>query len=269
MGAQTPDSGSSTARAELFVLSGPDVGRSFEIVHGSTLGRAPDRGVVLRDRSISRHHAHFECVAGSWSIVDDGSTNGFVVDGARRQRAELTDLREFVIGELLVRMRTQVEDAPRATGATGSNAAPPSPSAPAGAGTPSPKVPAPPPAEAIEIEDEILLDSAPEATRPALAANPPRYESAPTIASASPPRAATRPPAMSSGEPDLAARGRRVLQYHKQDARAGLLVTDLGQRPLWLRAIVYALVLAFAGALAWGAYRGVLSLRENGAASSE
>src|SRR4249920_502955 len=88
-------------RAELFVLSGPDVGRSFEISPGATLGRAPDRAVILRDKSISRHHAHFEFSGAAWSIVDDGSTNGFVVDGTRRERAELTDLREFMIGEVL------------------------------------------------------------------------------------------------------------------------------------------------------------------------
>src|SRR5687767_9239087 len=182
------------AKAELFVLSGPDVGRSFEVLHGSTVGRAPDRAVVLRDRSISRHHAHFELAGGVWSIVDDGSTNGFIVDGSRRERAELTDLREFVIGEVLVRLRTQ---APAAAAAPPpARAAPPviaHAAAPAVAQASPPAVPLPRQetggaAGEIEIEDEILLEDAP-ASSPPLARRPP----------------APSPPAAAPGVPRTAA----------------------------------------------------------------
>lgn len=243
------DSGDSKAKAELFVLSGADVGRSFELTHGSTVGRAPDRTVALRDRSISRHHAHFEFSDGSWSIVDDGSTNGFVVDGVRSERARLSDLGEFLIGEVLVRVRTELAAAP---------------SAPAAAPLVRPSPPPPVAAVEIEIEDEILLDSEPEATRTTIARMPPPAAPVAPVLSAPSPAAAAR----AAADPGFAARGRRVLQYHKQEARSGLLVTDLAQRPLWVRALVFAAVLALTGALAWGVYRGVLSMREDVAGKS-
>ena len=291
MGA-SEDAGAGGTRAELFVLSGPDVGRSFNIGHGATVGRAPDRDVVLRDRSISRHHAHFECSAGVWSIVDDGSTNGFVVDGARHERATLQDLREFVIGEILVRLRTEFSGAPAAS---------PRPAAPAGlppvssAGPSSPPAPtptqsgfpAPTASRAQDLGDEIEIDSDPESTVPSLR-SPPRATSAPSFgergrtgpsgaepggagsaggAGPSVVRPISAPAAKlaSSGAGaagNLGARGQSVLQYHKQPARTGLLVTDLDQRPLWVRILSLALVVVLAAALAYGAYRGVLSLRE-------
>ena len=251
MAAANLEAGKSKAKAELFVLSGPDVGRSYEVVHGSTVGRAPDRGVVLRDKSISRHHAHFECAEGSWSIVDDGSTNGFMVDGSRREKAQLTELREFVIGEVLVRLRIQAASAAAAPAVV--DAAAPAPVAPAIARAAALLAQS---SDEIEIEDEILLDSAPESARTVVSRAPsrPSPPSAPTLAAAVAARAAT--------DPGLEARGRGVLQFHKEDARSGLLVTDLAQRPWWVRGLVFVIVLALTGALGWGVYRGVLSMRE-------
>lgn len=241
-------------RAELFVLSGPDVGRSFEIFPGAALGRAPDRAVILRDKSISRHHAHFEFADGTWSIVDDGSTNGFVVDGTRRERAELTDLREFMIGELLVRLRTQISEA-------ASSPAPP-------AARVEPAVSAS--ADEIEIEDEILLDSAPPPTvvsfpKSSLASFP-KPSAAPSPVTRAPSSPSTPRASTDAG---FTAKGQRALQYHKQDARSGLFVTDLAQRPWWVRAALTVLALAIAAALAWAVYRGVLALREGASRSGE
>ncbi len=251
MAAANPEAGKSRAKAELFVLSGPDVGRSYEVVHGSTVGRAPDREVVLRDKSISRHHAHFEFDGGSWMIVDDGSTNGFMVDGSRREKAQLTDLREFVIGEVLVRLRTAVASVSAAPAVIAA-------AAPAPVATPIARGAAlvAPASDEIEIEDEILLDSAPEATRAVVPRAPsrPSPSPAPTVVSA--------PAARTAADPGLESRGRRVLQFHKEDARNGLLVTDLAQRPWWVRALVFMIVLALTAALGWGVYRGVLSMRE-------
>ncbi|HUR27824.1 MAG TPA: FHA domain-containing protein [Planctomycetota bacterium] len=236
----------SSPRGELFVLSGPDVGRSFEIRDGATLGRAPDRAVVMRDKSISRHHAHFEHAGGVWAIVDDGSTNGFLVDGVRSQRAELANLREFLVGEVLVRLRTQVAE-----------------TAPAPA-----VVSAPPPRheEEIVIEDEILLDQAPEPTVATIVSRP---VAPPPSPRAAPARSSSPAPNVprSTGEAGFTAKNQRALQYHKQEARSGLLVTDLAQQPLWKRGLVIAVTLGLAALLAYGMYRGVLALRDHGAAS--
>jgi len=233
------------------VLSGPDVGRSFEVFPGATLGRAPDRTVAMRDKSISRHHAHFEHADGVWAIVDDGSTNGFVVDGVREQRAFLTDLREFMIGEVLVRLRTQMSEAPAAPVARVA------PAAPVVAAAPRAPIAASEELDDIEIEEDITV---PSATVMSLPTRP----AAPAPIARPPPSAAGARPVT---DPGFQAKGQRALQYHKQEARSGLFVTDLEQRPLWVRALVFALVLAIAAALAWGVYRGVLSLRE-GASST-
>lgn len=255
MSEDTTNAAASGPRAELFVLSGPDVGRSFAVSHGSTLGRSPDRSIALRDKSISRHHAHFEFDQGRWAIVDDGSTNGFQVDGIRQQRALLTDLRDFVIGEVLVRLRTQAPE-------------------PAQSSTPTARVQAPPtgaPPAAIEdeirLEEEIVLEDAPPA-KPAhtfgqglaalSAAAAPATPERPALARA----AAAGIPTRTAEPSALGARGQRALQFHKQEARQGFLVSDLSQQPGWVRALVLLLALAIAAALAFGAYRLVLGLRQ-------
>jgi hypothetical protein len=269
-----PQDAAAADRAELFVLSGPDVGRSHAIVHGSTLGRSPDRDVVLRDKSISRHHAHFECAGGVWSIVDDGSTNGFQVDGVRSERAVLGDLREFLVGEVLVRLRTQftAPAAPTASTAQAASTASPSPTASGESAAPSAYTaprPAPaaaaqaPAASASDLGDEIEIDSDPEATSPTLVRRAPPAPPAPAPAPPAPAAPAPGAGARTAATPGPTPRGQRVLQYHKQEARHGLLVTDLDQRPAWLRALLVAVALAIAGGLAWAAYRGVLSVRED------
>ncbi len=245
MAAENSGAGTAGARAELFVLSGPDVGRSFDIGHGASVGRAPDRAVILRDKSISRHHAHFECEGGRWSIVDDGSTNGFVVDGVRRERAELTDLREFLIGEVLVRLRIGASS-------DGPAVSPAPVRVPSRTPEPQREI-RPEPRGEFEIEDEILLDSAPEPLLPTVVRSAPR--STPSITVSTPSPAAT------SADPGFEARGRKVLQFHKVEARSGVLVTDLSQRPLWVRGLLFLVVGAGAALLAWAVYQAVLSMR--------
>jgi pSer/pThr/pTyr-binding forkhead associated (FHA) protein len=67
-----------------------------------TIGRDGDRQMVLASASISRRHARLVSSGGELQIVDDGSANGVVVDGARiagpspigpESRIELADFR--------------------------------------------------------------------------------------------------------------------------------------------------------------------------------
>ncbi len=46
-----------------------------------TVGRAPDRDIVLSQANISRRHARLERRGESWQIVDEGSDNGTFVNG--------------------------------------------------------------------------------------------------------------------------------------------------------------------------------------------
>ena len=56
-----------------------------------TMGSAPDNGVVLDDRTVSRLHALFERLPGGWTVRDLGSRNGTFLNGTRIN--ELTVLR--------------------------------------------------------------------------------------------------------------------------------------------------------------------------------
>ncbi|MBL8804662.1 MAG: FHA domain-containing protein [Planctomycetes bacterium] len=98
-------------KARLYVLSGPDIGRSFSVRHGDTLGRSPDCVVTLKHASLSRNHAHLECLDGRWFVVDDQSRNGVFVGKQRTPRAELADMAEFQLGELHLRLRLETSDA--------------------------------------------------------------------------------------------------------------------------------------------------------------
>lgn len=90
---------------QIFVLSGPDVGKNFVVRHGDDVGRTPECIITLKHASISRRHAHFERDGERWYVVDDGSRNGIIVAKTRSTRLELTDQMEFQLGELLLRFR--------------------------------------------------------------------------------------------------------------------------------------------------------------------
>lgn len=90
---------------KLYVLSGPDLGRTFEVEDGAKLGRGVDCAVHLRDVSVSREHAKIVREGDGWRIVDTNSRNGVSVDGQRVPSAVLRDGEEFLVGEILLRFR--------------------------------------------------------------------------------------------------------------------------------------------------------------------
>jgi hypothetical protein len=76
----------------LVMLQGADSGRVVRLERGvMTMGRGPDRDVVLREPQASRSHAELRRFGDQawskarWLIVDVGSTNGTLVDGERLQ----------------------------------------------------------------------------------------------------------------------------------------------------------------------------------------
>jgi pSer/pThr/pTyr-binding forkhead associated (FHA) protein len=66
---------------ELFVVEGPDTGRSFTLGPQSVLGRDPTATVHLLDDEVSRRHALMTAGEGRATIEDLGSSNGTFVDG--------------------------------------------------------------------------------------------------------------------------------------------------------------------------------------------
>ena len=61
---------------ELFVLDGPDQGRSFSLSAQSVIGRDPTATVHLTDEEVSRRHAIITLGEGQATIEDLGSVNG-------------------------------------------------------------------------------------------------------------------------------------------------------------------------------------------------
>ena len=271
--------------ARLYVLSGPDLGRSFQIRPGDTLGRNPECIVTLRDASISREHAHIEESGEKWFLVDDRSRNGISSGGVRQTRVLLEDGCELKVGEVALRFRQdEPHTAPANEGARSPTAsanldvtvarkAPPVLPAAAPAARPGPP----------DVEEEIEIDSEPEieigvgggATPRAQPVSP--AQPMPTAQSRSPaqpvPSARTSPPAGPRAAPrELAGAGSTrpaaagpavrqvgggVLQYHKVEARgSGLLGAELSQLPWWLRASLVLLALAVAVGVFAVAFRG-------------
>lgn len=230
--------------AQVFVLAGKDVGRSFELVPGLVLGRDAGCGARLVDRSVSRRHARVEREGERWVLVDLGSRNGLWLSGTRVARVELEDHLEVVLGELPLRFRLEAPAAPidvaRPAAAAPSPAPPPSPPTPAPAHRAGPPPAAPaarrPAPEEILLEEEIDLGE--DRTRRA------RRE----LADPAPP--------LAPSERDL-----RRTAFLREGRRAGLLTGDLGQRPAWVQGLAVLLVLALAGALFWAAFQLVAFLR--------
>lgn len=253
---------------EIFILTGPDIGRSFEVSDGAAFGRSPDCSVRLRDRSISRQHAHLTLVDGCWILSDDGSRNGVFAGtkpGSERvERFELVDGSEFRLGDVACRFR----NAPAA-----------SQSAPVAGSEVEVEVEV-----ELELGDEIELDAgeqqalseepefvvgggAGRVERPAARAlAAPAGEPVAGAASDSPEpaRRPARGPDRRSARSSATASPRvpsgRLLQYHKVEQRSGFLSADLSQYPVALRVLAYLLLGALAAGLAWLAFRATAAL---------
>ena len=66
----------------------------------TTLGRLPDQDLVLSDPLVSRRHAVIVHENDAWVVIDQGSTHGTFLNGARVERAELLPGGELRLGSL-------------------------------------------------------------------------------------------------------------------------------------------------------------------------
>ncbi|MGN8025479.1 FtsK/SpoIIIE domain-containing protein [Microbacterium sp. 22242] len=91
------DRGPATAR--LRVLAGPDAGAEFAIPEGATVvGRDRDVDVRLGDPLVSKRHARIN-VSDQIEIVDLGSANGVIVQGARVGRVAVGPTDTVTVGD--------------------------------------------------------------------------------------------------------------------------------------------------------------------------
>jgi signal transduction histidine kinase len=83
----------------LFVVYGPDQGRRFECNESTMgLGRGGSNHLQLSDTEISRYHAEIRFEAGSYSLLDLGSSNGTYLNGQPVDRNPLRDGDQVEIG---------------------------------------------------------------------------------------------------------------------------------------------------------------------------
>jgi hypothetical protein len=69
---------------QIFVMNGPDKGRSFEFEGDVILiGRAPENHIQMKDKSVSRKHVKIEKKEGKYFITDLRSKNGTFIEGMR------------------------------------------------------------------------------------------------------------------------------------------------------------------------------------------
>jgi hypothetical protein len=246
----------------LFVLSGPDTGRVFDVESGAKLGRAPDCDVQLSHSSVSRHHALLERDERGWCVVDAGSVNGVVFGGGRVGRAPLSDGAVFALGDVELRFRALIE-------VTG-------PGVDVDLDLDLTETTVSPRLERLARlgsgDDEIVLEEPDELELPAASAQPaaaPRPSTAPARAAGGTGgapvgarRGATTGRAATSRAAATGERG--VLQYQRVPDREGFFASDLAQQPAWVRFSAALLALCLFAALGYGAWRGVLLLRERG-----
>ncbi len=71
--------------AYLRVVAGPDQGRIFNLVEGTTLsiGRGEKTDTKLADTSVSRLHCEVRCQGGEFLLTDMESVSGTLVGGQK------------------------------------------------------------------------------------------------------------------------------------------------------------------------------------------
>jgi pSer/pThr/pTyr-binding forkhead associated (FHA) protein len=91
---------------ELFVVDGPDQGRSFALGPQSVVGRDPTAAVNLVDEEVSRRHALISVDEGRATVEDLGSSNGTFVEA--RQISDETELlagQRMRVGQTVMELR--------------------------------------------------------------------------------------------------------------------------------------------------------------------
>ncbi len=96
--------------AYLRVVSGPDQGRIFNLVEGTSLsiGRGEKTDTRLTDKAAARLHCELRCAAGGFLLADLDSINGTLVGGQKIQEHALKHGEEFEIGNNRMKLYTSV-----------------------------------------------------------------------------------------------------------------------------------------------------------------
>jgi two-component system, cell cycle response regulator len=92
----------------LVVVGGPDIGKRARLERSTEVGRDPEALFPLADDSVSWRHFRIEDRgAGEWALVDLGSTNGTIVNGARMIDARLKPGDRVFVGNTILEFQEQ------------------------------------------------------------------------------------------------------------------------------------------------------------------
>lgn len=95
---------------ELEVVEGLDAGRRFPLYDRTSLGRDLEADIPLNDQRVSRRHLVIQRVGDNYQIVDQGSSNGTVVNGALISGPTwLRDGDEILVGDSQLRVHGATE----------------------------------------------------------------------------------------------------------------------------------------------------------------
>ena len=90
-------------KVRLSVVSGPDDGRELVTEKERIrIGSHPTSDLLLKDRTVSRHHAEVQYTERGYLLVDLESTNGTLLDGKRVERAYLAPGSSLKIGSTVI-----------------------------------------------------------------------------------------------------------------------------------------------------------------------
>jgi serine/threonine protein kinase len=94
--------------AYLRVVAGPDQGRIFNLLEGTTLtiGRGEKTDTRLTDGSVARLHCELQCAEGEFRLLDRDSIAGTLVGGQKIEQHALTHGEEFEIGNSRMKLFT-------------------------------------------------------------------------------------------------------------------------------------------------------------------
>jgi signal transduction histidine kinase len=101
----------------LYLIKGTDDGKQFELtqpVH--TVGRDSGSSIRLVDTEVSRRHAEFRLVSGSYHLVDVGSANGTFVNGQPVKEAPLQPGDRIQIGQSVLLYSLRASEGARGEG---------------------------------------------------------------------------------------------------------------------------------------------------------
>ena len=92
--------------AYLRVVAGPDQGRIFNLVDGTTLsiGRGENSDTRLKDNSACRLHCELRCEGGNFQLIDLESVSGTFVGGQKIQEHALKHGEEFQLGNTRLKL---------------------------------------------------------------------------------------------------------------------------------------------------------------------